>query len=111
MPAPDVTKAINNVNSVIAPELVKSGLKVTDQKAIDDFLNKLDGSPNKGKLGANAILGVSMAAAKAGAAELVRDLSHPVRPRLTASCRASRSTSTSPRSPAPSRPTCCPCPV
>jgi enolase len=50
-------------------ELIKSGLKVTDQKAIDDFLIKLDGTPNKGKLGANAILGVSIAIAEAGAAE------------------------------------------
>jgi enolase 1/2/3 len=66
-----VSKAISNVNQLIAPELVKSGLKVTNQKAIDDFLIKLDGSANKGKLGANAILGVSIAVAEAGAAEKV----------------------------------------
>ena len=64
-----VSKAVANVNDVIAPELIKSGLSVTSQKEIDDFLIKLDGSPNKGKLGANAILGVSIAVAKAGAAE------------------------------------------
>ena len=60
---------MNNVNSVIACEIIKSGLKVTQQKDIDDFLIKLDGTPNKGKLGANAILGVSIAVAEAGAAE------------------------------------------
>lgn len=43
-----------------------------NQKDIDDLLIKLDGTPNKGKLGANAILGVSMAVAEAGAAEKVR---------------------------------------
>ncbi|KAI0789912.1 enolase [Abortiporus biennis] len=64
-----VSKAVANVNDVIAPELIKSGLKVTQQKEIDDFLIKLDGTPNKGKLGANAILGVSIAIAEAGAAE------------------------------------------
>ena len=64
-----VLKAVANVNETIAPELIKSGLKVTQQKEIDDFLIKLDGSPNKGKLGANAILGVSIAVADAGAAE------------------------------------------
>ena len=46
-----------------------------DQPAVDAFLNKLDGTPNKTKLGANAILGVSLAIAKAGAAEKVCDLS------------------------------------
>lgn len=64
-----VLKAVANVNDVIASELIKSGLAVTDQAGIDAFLNKLDGTANKGKLGANAILGVSMAVAKAGAAE------------------------------------------
>ena len=49
--------------------LFKAGLKVTEQKAIDDFLIKLDGTANKTKLGANAILGVSIAVAKAGAEE------------------------------------------
>lgn len=64
-----VTKAVANVNNVIWPELKKAGIKVTDQKALDDFLIKLDGTPNKTKLGANAILGVSIAVAKAGAEE------------------------------------------
>jgi enolase len=48
---------------------MQSGLAVTQQKDIDDFLIRLDGSPNKGKLGANAILGVSIAVAEAGAGE------------------------------------------
>jgi len=64
-----VSKAVANVNDIIAPALIESGLKVTSQKEIDDFLIRLDGTPNKGKLGANAILGVSIAAAEAAAAE------------------------------------------
>lgn len=64
-----VLKAVENVNKTIGPALVKSGLSVVDQKAIDQFLLDLDGTPNKSKLGANAILGVSLAVAKAGAAE------------------------------------------
>jgi enolase len=64
-----VLKAVANVNDIIAPELIKAGLKVTSQKDIDDFLIKLDGTPNKGKLGANAILGVSIAVSEAAAAE------------------------------------------
>ena len=57
------------MNTIIAPALIKSGIKVTQQTEVDDFLIKLDGTPNKGKLGANAILGVSMAAAEAAAVE------------------------------------------
>ncbi|KAJ1331235.1 enolase [Microdochium nivale] len=64
-----VTKAVDNVNNVIAPAVIEKGLDVKDQSAVDAFLNELDGTPNKGKLGANAILGVSLAIAKAGAAE------------------------------------------
>ena len=64
-----VSKAVSNVNDVIAPALIESALKVTQQKEIDNFLIKLDGTPNKGKLGANAILGVSIAVAEAAAAE------------------------------------------
>ena len=64
-----VSKAVANVNDVIGPALIKSGLKVTQQKEVDDYLIKLDGTPNKGKLGANAILGVSIAVAEAAAAE------------------------------------------
>ena len=60
-----VQKAVENVNSVIAPEIL--GLNAADQVAIDRFLIDLDGTPNKAKLGANAILGVSLACAKAAA--------------------------------------------
>ncbi|KAG0150378.1 hypothetical protein CROQUDRAFT_652561 [Cronartium quercuum f. sp. fusiforme G11] len=63
-----VQKAVDNVNNILGPQLIKSGLAATDQKAVDDFLVKLDGTANKGKYGANAILGVSIAVAKAGAA-------------------------------------------
>lgn len=66
-----VLTAVANVNDILGPELVKSGLSVKSQSEIDDFLIKLDGTPNKGKLGANAILGISMAVAQAGAAEKV----------------------------------------
>jgi enolase len=64
-----VTKAVGNVNDIIAPALIKEAIDVKDQSAVDAFLNKLDGTKNKEKLGANAILGVSMAIAKAAAAE------------------------------------------
>lgn len=67
-----VTKAVENVNTVIAPALIKEAIDVKDQSKVDEFLNKLDGTTNKTKLGANAILGVSLAVAKAGAAEKVR---------------------------------------
>jgi enolase len=60
-----VLKAVNNVNTVIAPELI--GKDPAAQKEIDNFMIKLDGTENKGKLGANAILGVSIAVAKAAA--------------------------------------------
>ena len=66
-----VTKAVANVNDTIAPELIKANIDVKDQSAVDALLNKLDGTENKSKLGANAILGVSMAVAKAAAAEKV----------------------------------------
>src|SRR5438876_6229903 len=60
-----VTKAVENVNTKIAPELI--GLDPRDQEAIDQLMIELDGTPNKAKLGANAILGVSMAVARAAA--------------------------------------------
>src|ERR1700704_4021876 len=60
-----VLNAVENVNSKIAPELI--GLDPRDQEAIDHLMIELDGTPNKSKLGANAILGVSMAVAKAAA--------------------------------------------
>ncbi len=61
-----VLGAVKNVNEVIAPEIV--GHSVLEQTALDHYLIELDGTPNKSKLGANAILGVSLAAAKAAAA-------------------------------------------
>ncbi|EWC43898.1 enolase [Drechslerella stenobrocha 248] len=64
-----VLKAVANVNDIIGPALIAKNLDVKDQKAIDEFLNSLDGTPNKSKLGANALLGVSLAIAKAGARE------------------------------------------
>lgn len=60
-----VQKAVSNVHDIIAPEVV--GLPCTDQVFIDKLLRDLDGTENKTKLGANAILGVSLAVAKAGA--------------------------------------------
>ncbi len=60
-----VLKAVQNVNEVIAPEIV--GYNVLDQVGIDKTMIELDGTPNKGKLGANAILGVSLAVAHAAA--------------------------------------------
>ncbi|MFR6018420.1 MAG: phosphopyruvate hydratase [Paraclostridium sordellii] len=63
-----VEKAVDNVNEIIAPEL--EGMDATDQPGIDGLLIELDGTPNKGKLGANAILGVSMAVARAAAEEV-----------------------------------------
>jgi enolase len=66
-----VSKAVDHVNETIGPALIKENIDVKDQAAVDAFLNKLDGTPNKAKLGANAILGVSLGVAKAGAAEKV----------------------------------------
>ena len=63
-----VLKAVENVNNTIASEIV--GMDALDQVGIDEYLIELDGTPNKGKLGANAILGVSMAVARAAAEEL-----------------------------------------
>jgi enolase len=60
-----VLKAVENVNAKIAPELI--GLDPRDQEAIDRLMIDLDGTPNKAKLGANAMLGVSLAVAKAAA--------------------------------------------
>lgn len=62
-----VLKAVSNVNDVIAPELL--GLSVFEQNTIDQIMIDLDGTPTKSKLGANAILGVSLAVAKAAAME------------------------------------------
>ena len=64
-----VLKAVGHVNDSIGPALLKESLEVTQQREIDDFMLKLDGTENKSKFGANAILGVSLAVAKAGAAK------------------------------------------
>ena len=63
-----VTKAVENVREIIAPKLI--GLPVTQQNLIDQIMIEADGTNNKGNLGANAILGVSLAVAKAAAAHL-----------------------------------------
>ncbi len=63
-----VTKAVENVNTIIAEALL--GYSVFDQNLLDQTMIELDGTPNKSKLGANAILGVSLAVAKAAANEL-----------------------------------------
>lgn len=63
-----VLKAVQNVNDTITDALL--GMEVSDQRGIDDAMRNLDGTDNKGKLGANAILGVSLAAAYAAADEL-----------------------------------------
>ena len=63
-----VLKAVENVNDIIADELL--GMEVTEQMEIDQILLDLDGTPNKAKLGANAVLGVSMAVARAAADEM-----------------------------------------
>jgi len=64
-----VQKAIDNINKTLGPEVIKSGLEVTQQSEIDEFMIKLDGTENKSKFGANALLGISLAVAKAGAAK------------------------------------------
>lgn len=67
-----VQQAVSNVNNLIAKEIV--GYDVTDQRSIDERMIALDGTKNKGKLGANAILGVSIAVARAAADELQEPL-------------------------------------
>jgi enolase len=69
-----VLKAVENVNTIIGEEVV--GFDATDQVGIDKMMIALDGTPTKGKLGANAILGVSLAVAKASAASLNVPLYH-----------------------------------
>ncbi|XP_067826432.1 enolase 1a, (alpha) isoform X1 [Heptranchias perlo] len=75
-----VTKAVDNINTLIAPQLVKQNVNVIEQEKIDKLLLAMDGTENKSKFGANAILGVSLAVCKAGAAEkgvpLYRHISH-----------------------------------
>ena len=67
-----VEKAVANVNDIIAPEVI--GFDASDQRGLDRLMLGLDGTPNKGKLGANAILGVSLAAAQASAESAGLDL-------------------------------------
>jgi enolase len=67
-----VEGAVNNVNKIIAPVLI--GLEATEQRLVDKTLLELDGTPNKGKLGANAVLGVSLAVARAAADSLFMPL-------------------------------------
>jgi enolase len=62
-----VTKAVDNVNNEIAPKILETDLDALDQVALDKFLIDLDGTEDKSRLGANAILGVSLAACKAAA--------------------------------------------
>jgi enolase len=72
-----VLKAVANVNKLIAPALI--GMEVQHQRKLDGKMIEMDGTPNKTKLGANAILGVSLAAARAGAASLRMPLYHYIR--------------------------------
>lgn len=67
-----VLNAVKNVNEVLAPAII--GMEATDQAGVDKKMIETDGTPNKGKLGANAILGVSLALAKAAAAEAGKPL-------------------------------------
>ena len=82
-----VKKAVENVNETIAPALLDAD--ATDQAAIDAQLLELDGTDNKGKLGANAILGVSLAVAKAAAAhvKLPSTATSAASPRACCPCR------------------------
>ena len=67
-----VLKAVNNVNTLIKDKLI--GVEVSHQKEIDETMIKLDGTPNKNKLGANATLGVSLACVKAAALESHKEI-------------------------------------
>ncbi|KAM9038418.1 enolase isoform X1 [Sarcophilus harrisii] len=73
-----VQKAIENINQIIAPALIQKKLTVLEQGKIDRLMLELDGTENKSKLGANAILGISLAACKAGAAERCVPLSRHI---------------------------------
>merc|ERR1712180_204396 len=64
-----VIKAVTNVNEIIGPAIIAANIDCKDQSAVDKLMLELDGTENKSKLGANAILAVSMACCKAGAAE------------------------------------------
>lgn len=73
-----VLKAVRNVNEILGPAVVNSGLGPDQQSEIDELLIATDGTPDKSKLGANAILGISMAVARAGASVKVRVLPTPL---------------------------------
>ena len=81
-----VLQAVSNVNDIIADEII--GMNPFDQPALDKLLDELDGTPNKGKLGANAILGVSLAVARAAAESLGLPIFpvHRRRKRQSSSC-------------------------
>lgn len=64
-----VSKAINNINTILAPALIAKDLDESQQEVVDKAMIQLDGTENKSKLGANAILGISLAVCKAGAAK------------------------------------------
>nr|CAH7721412.1 unnamed protein product [Callosobruchus chinensis] len=64
-----VSKAISNINDLIAPELLKKEFDVTQQREVDEFMMELDGTPNLSRFGANAVLGISLVVCKAGAAK------------------------------------------
>lgn len=67
-----VLQAVNNIKNVLAPAIIKEKFKIgSDLEEIDNCMKKLDGTKEKTRLGANAILGISMACARAGAAENV----------------------------------------
>ena len=74
-----VLKAVNNVNTVLRDAVI--GLEVSHQKEIDNTMIKLDGTPNKSKLGANAILGISIACIKAAANESHKEIYEYLNPR------------------------------
>lgn len=79
-----VFKAVDNVNNVIGPALLKSRLDVCQQTEIDALMTRLDGTENKSKLGANAILAVSIACCKAGSQKKYRSNKNVWIERLTA---------------------------
>uniref|UniRef100_A0A3P9KBP7 phosphopyruvate hydratase n=1 Tax=Oryzias latipes TaxID=8090 RepID=A0A3P9KBP7_ORYLA len=64
-----VLKAVGHVNDTLAPALIESGISVVEQEQLDNMMIEMDGTEHKSKFGANAILGVSLAICKAGAAE------------------------------------------
>ena len=74
-----VLKAVNNVNDIIREKII--GMEVSHQKEIDSYLIELDGTDNKSRLGANAILGVSIACLKAASSEAHKEIYEYLNPR------------------------------